>query len=177
MPDKLKVCCACGASKPRGDFNSKQGKCKPCQSAYHAKWVQENAEHKRAYDRAWRLANLERKAATDAAWRKANAEHYAAYLREWHQNNKVRAQDHRRTRRARVREAFDAPVYLDEILVRDSGICGICGKAIMEVTVELDHVIPVAAGGRHGPDNVQLAHRTCNRQKATKVDFNLRDAA
>ena len=56
-------------------------------------------------------------------------------------------------------------------------VCGICGKPV-DFTIKyphplsrcIDHIIPVSKGG-HPSDinNLQLAHRTCNRQKSDKI--------
>lgn len=56
-------------------------------------------------------------------------------------------------------------------------ICAICGKPVdfsipypHPLSACIDHIIPVAKGG-HPSDinNMQLAHMTCNRQKADKL--------
>lgn len=55
--------------------------------------------------------------------------------------------------------------------------CGICGKPVdfslkypHPLSACIDHIIPVAKGG-HPSDinNLQLAHWTCNRQKADRI--------
>lgn len=62
-------------------------------------------------------------------------------------------------------------------LLRTQNTCGICGREIdmslpgtdpMGPTV--DHIIPIAKGG-HPADinNLQLAHRSCNRLKSDKL--------
>jgi 5-methylcytosine-specific restriction endonuclease McrA len=33
---------------------------------------------------------------------------------------------------------------------------------------EVDHVRPIAKGGRHSEDNLQLTHRRCNRKKGAR---------
>ncbi len=76
-------------------------------------------------------------------------------------------------RRARLLAAYVEDTPFDAVLQRDVGRCGICGAPIMEVTIELDHIIPLAAGGMHEMKNIQLAHRTCNRQKGTSSTFSL----
>lgn len=56
-------------------------------------------------------------------------------------------------------------------------ICGICGKPVdfdlkypHPLSPCIDHIIPVAKGGHPSdPDNLQLAHWTCNRQKSDKL--------
>lgn len=62
-------------------------------------------------------------------------------------------------------------------LLKTQHICGICGKEIDKklkypdpMCAVIDHIIPIAKGG-HPSDinNLQLAHHTCNRQKADKL--------
>ena len=56
-------------------------------------------------------------------------------------------------------------------------ICGICGRPVdfslkypHPLSPTIDHIIPISKGG-HPSDinNLQLAHRCCNRQKADKL--------
>ena len=56
-------------------------------------------------------------------------------------------------------------------------VCGICGRPVdfelrypHPMSPCIDHIIPVSKGG-HPSDlnNLQLAHRTCNRQKSDKI--------
>ncbi len=56
-------------------------------------------------------------------------------------------------------------------------ICGICGKPVdfslkypHPLSPTIDHIIPIAKGGHPSDiDNLQLAHRCCNRQKSDKL--------
>lgn len=56
-------------------------------------------------------------------------------------------------------------------------VCGICGKPVdfkkkypHPLSPCIDHIIPVSKGGHPSdPDNLQLAHWTCNRQKSDKL--------
>ncbi len=56
-------------------------------------------------------------------------------------------------------------------------VCGICGKPVdfnlkfpHPLSPTIDHIIPVAKGGHPSDiDNLQLAHRCCNRQKGDKL--------
>lgn len=62
-------------------------------------------------------------------------------------------------------------------LLKSSNVCGICGrpidmslKAPHPMSACIDHIIPVSKGGHPSDiDNLQLAHWTCNRQKADKL--------
>jgi 5-methylcytosine-specific restriction endonuclease McrA len=47
-----------------------------------------------------------------------------------------------------------------QILVRDGGICGLCG---LPGATSVDHRIPLVAGGHPtDPGNLQAAHLSCN---------------
>lgn len=76
-------------------------------------------------------------------------------------------------RRHRKRGQFVAPVYRNEIIKRDKGVCQICKtkvdmrvKAPHPLSASLDHIIPLSKGGTHEPANVQLAHFLCNSIKS-----------
>ena len=62
-------------------------------------------------------------------------------------------------------DAIDHKVVFE----RDKGICGICKALVGTERWEIDHVVPLSKGGLHAYDNVQLAHRRCNRSKGAKV--------
>lgn len=57
-------------------------------------------------------------------------------------------------------------------------VCGICGKLVDKsiknpkdpLAAVVDHIVPIARGG-HPSDisNLQLAHRSCNREKSDKL--------
>jgi 5-methylcytosine-specific restriction endonuclease McrA len=138
----------------------------------------ENNLHLTALQRAAWHRHKERRNA-ERSWavnpeRRAQAERYRQENREkvleW-------ARRARYKRRVLMAEAFVEDVSLADILQRDVGVCGICRKQIMESTVELDHIVPLAAGGRHERENIQLAHRSCNRRKFTKLNFSLDEKA
>lgn len=47
--------------------------------------------------------------------------------------------------------------------------CLCCGKPEPEITLTLDHVIPLSKGGAHSIDNVQPLCLACNKSKNTKA--------
>lgn len=62
-------------------------------------------------------------------------------------------------------------------ILKTQTICGICGKPVdfslkypHPLSATIDHIIPVSKGG-HPSDinNLQLAHRCCNRAKSDKL--------
>jgi 5-methylcytosine-specific restriction endonuclease McrA len=61
------------------------------------------------------------------------------------------------------------------ILDRDSYRCQLCGRALKmtesvphPLAPTLDHIVPLAKGGRHEPENVQAAHFRCNSLKGAR---------
>lgn len=77
----------------------------------------------------------------------------------------------------------DKDITVEGLYRRDNGVCAICGKPcnLEDYTVRdgfkicgdwypsIDHIIPLAKGGLHSWDNVQLAHRRCNWEKSDNV--------
>lgn len=66
-------------------------------------------------------------------------------------------------------------------ILKTQKVCGICGKPVdfsykypHPLSATIDHIIPVSKGG-HPSDinNLQLSHRTCNRQKSDKMIENI----
>lgn len=62
-----------------------------------------------------------------------------------------------------------------ELLAMPNPTCGLCGGAIdpadahgVDGAPQLDHIVPVRAGGSHADHNVQLSHALCNRRANDK---------
>ena len=78
---------------------------------------------------------------------------------------------------------IDYDISLKKLAMRDNDICQIChtpvdwdDKKLVRVSYRygesypsIDHIIPKSKGGLHCWDNVQLAHRKCNREKSNKL--------
>lgn len=67
-------------------------------------------------------------------------------------------------------------ITLDKLYERDGGICWICGGVCDKNAgpnsnnyPSVDHVIPIAHGGKDEWSNVRLAHRICNTLKGAKI--------
>lgn len=86
-------------------------------------------------------------------------------------------------RRHRLRAA---PGHHDEITLfalgeRDGWRCHLCGGKVPNrdhknrvLDPEIDHLVPVSAGGSHTWDNVALAHRRCNMSRGARGPAQLR---
>lgn len=66
-----------------------------------------------------------------------------------------------------------------KIILATQSVCGICGKSVDKsikypdpMSPTVDHIIPVSKNGDPvSLDNLQLAHRYCNRQKGDKIQI------
>ena len=94
--------------------------------------------------------------------------------------NKVGWRNGEIKRRAKIKDALvDNGITLEELYERDNGICYLCGGQCDwndyhrkdnwfiadDFYPSIDHVVPLAKGGKHSWDNVRLAHRICNSKK------------
>ncbi|MBR8638598.1 HNH endonuclease [Streptomyces tuirus] len=185
----VKKCSKCDAEKPVQEYYLSKGRaqqpCKPCRRAISLEYYRRNAsdpdfrarrsaQGARA-DKKWRQKNSEYVSARLAAYREGNKTAIAEQYRKWRLANAGAVTEKNQRRRARLIDAFVAPVDRDEIWVRDDGTCKICDKQIDRSlkwphpqSVTIDHVIPLALGGTHEPDNVQLAHAVCNSRKGDR---------
>lgn len=107
-----------------------------------------------------------------------------AYKAAWHQANKLKnkpnntnpvvrlknkrlAEQRRRARKRAMPDAVSTDIVA-KLLVMQKGRCACCKAKFTDSKYELDHIEPLAKGGRHADDNLQLLCMHCNRTKADK---------
>ena len=151
--------------------------------AYLREWRKKNKEKNKAYQAKWKASNPENarqcnirksrkyyhsKCRTDPEFMRAAT----AKSVQWANDNPERYRKnmlgvHHR-RRARKLNTQTGPVDYDLLILESNGLCGICRQPI-DHKAEWDHIIPLARGGSHTQDNLQLAHPSCNRKKNRKL--------
>ncbi len=102
--------------------------------------------------------------------------------KQWKKNGNPevrRASLRRKTQKRRARLAGDSSPHTndrDAIAERDGWRCGICGKRVGRSyasphprSASLDHIEQLSLGGKHAPENVQLAHLDCNVRKGNRA--------
>jgi 5-methylcytosine-specific restriction endonuclease McrA len=105
----------------------------------------------------YRAARSEETADYDAMWRKANPEKRTLY------NAKRRALAYGNTP---ISELLTEAQWRD-ILDQYGRRCAYCGRKVEKLTI--DHVIPLAKGGKHSANNVVPACVSCNCKKNAKT--------
>jgi 5-methylcytosine-specific restriction endonuclease McrA len=123
----------------------------------NANLTPEQRERRRLRSRAWREAHPDASRRYIAERMDADPE-FAAARRSLHTSVQG-------TRRARKLEVLVERVDRAVVFERDGGVCGICHEAADPARWHLDHVVPLALGGAHAYDNVQVTHPACNLRK------------
>lgn len=65
---------------------------------------------------------------------------------------------------------YIAAYLREQILAQAGGRCAYCrsAEALLGVTFEIDHIVPLSVGGETSVDNLCLSCPTCNRHKAAR---------
>lgn len=71
------------------------------------------------------------------------------------------------TKTPRIRIPQEVRKYVIE---RDRNQCQSCGKTALESELTLDHIIPLARGGKNDISNLQTLCRPCNQHKTHHLD-------
>ena len=126
------------------------------------------------YFKQYYAKHRELRSSAARAWYHANSEHHITVVNKYRERNPERmraiGRKNASTRRARKLAQFVEVVDPRVVFQRANGLCGICrGPVDPASRWEVDHVMPLVRGGTHSYDNVQLAHRSCNRRKHAAV--------
>ena len=57
--------------------------------------------------------------------------------------------------------------HLRRLLEQQRYRCAMTGRQLTPSTASIDHCVPIARGGRHSPDNLQIVHKDVNAAKNT----------
>lgn len=183
-----KPCVKCGSLQ-----RYKNGNCAQCAAEYRKKnatqlaaaqreYVKKNSERKKEYDKKYIKENKDAIAASKLKWARKNREHVNQKCREWRENNPGSAYAISKRWRENNPEAKaliahnrrtlikgDKPTtdIVRRLWVKQCGVCICCGKSLLK-GFQLDHIMPLALGGRHIDENLQLLTPNCNRSKGKK---------
>lgn len=122
-------------------------------------WYSRNSAAAKSRSVVWRKNNPERKKNTDLAWHKAHPDAM-----------KVISQNRRAQKKS---SGGKLSIGISEKLFKlQKGKCACCGEPLGE-KYHLDHKMPLALGGGHTDENMQLLKQKCNSQKGKKhpIDF------
>jgi 5-methylcytosine-specific restriction endonuclease McrA len=172
-----KHCPRCLETKPVADFHKDKSRkdglfcyCKACNVRHVKAWQQQNNERVNAGHRKNYAKNLE-----------ASREARRVRVRRWYakhaESQKLRAAEYRKAkpeikrlsqskRRALQRGNGVFVVTQRDVMRLLRAPCAACGSLTNQT---IDHVIPIALGGRHSIGNLQTLCFSCNSSKHTKI--------
>jgi 5-methylcytosine-specific restriction endonuclease McrA len=193
LAEELKTCSKCGKQKPgtleffykhlKG-INGLSAHCKECAYVMTKSWAAKNREKSNAIKAKWAKNNPDLDAKAKQNWSVNNRERVNAKNREWKKNNPEKVKSSKCRTQARRKALITATHEFYEridIFVRDGWICQLCFEPVDPNLLDeadgrmtpgfptIDHIMPLSKGGGDRPDNVQLAHRTCNTEKNARL--------
>src|ERR1700677_818703 len=137
--------------------------------AYRATYYKANQKKEQEQKARYATTHRKQKAAYQKMYRNTHRQQRQADFARWCKENPDKVRDYHSNRRTRKRNAFIENIDRQIVLERDNGICGICKNLVDTTNYHIDHIIPLAKGGKHHYNNVQIAHPTWNWQKYTKL--------
>lgn len=108
------------------------------------------------------------------AYNIANSAKIVAAVAEWRMRNPEAVARHASNRRARKGGSGEvlSPGLSEKLFELQGGRCACCGKKLGK-KYHLDHIVPLALGGRNDDSNIQLLTPKCNAIKGAKdpIDY------
>jgi 5-methylcytosine-specific restriction endonuclease McrA len=151
--------------------------------ALSREWKKNNKDRDRETKAAWAVRNKEKikgyrstpeslikRRAWASAWAAANPEKRKELLRRFNENNPEASRIYKQNRYARKKYnggklSTDLPIRLLEL---QHNKCVVCKKDFKKTGYQLDHIIPLARGGKNIDSNIQLLCPKCNLKKHAK---------
>jgi hypothetical protein len=166
-----------------------KGDCKPCALVRVKKWVQNNREKHNQKCAKWSKNNPETGKERTKRYRENNAEQIKAREKLKRQQNpqkyvqlarnyakkypdKVNAKNAQRRAQRKAQAGIVSKNIIEKLKELQQGKCPCCKKPLGD-NYHLDHIVPLALGGKHDDSNLQLLIAHCNQQKYNKhpIDF------
>ncbi len=193
-----KICTRCSTWRPVTRFPKRaamndgyDSHCKECHNLGSRQWRKDNPdrvaelndeyyaanhEERKAYHRAYRQKHLEHLRALNRKFYRDNSEYARIYAREWGYRNpdKLRARDNaRRAFKKGNGGTFTAEEWQEQKKYYKH-TCLRCGRQEPEISLTVDHVIPLSKGGHNSIENIQPLCLSCNVAKHIKsTDYRL----
>lgn len=187
------LCCECGASSDGVERFSKTSKADEAMRYYvkgHS--VKETADRFGVTSSTINNIVKKRRLTNGRTWREAANEYNQKRSAEAEEKYRLAVSegmaDYKKIRRKHKQRAikfgceYDPTVNLKSLIARDGLTCKICGglcnqsdhgwsKYYGPTSPTIDHILPMAKGGSHTWDNVQIAHAVCNIKKRDTVQW------
>jgi hypothetical protein len=136
----------------------------------NAAWNKLHPDVARAATSKWRKRNQEKVKATYAVWKKANAKKVKDAKSAWDKENPQAYKRYWHDRRAKKASSGGklSPGLESRLLAFQKNRCAICRVSLKKTGHHLDHIIPLARGGKNTDSNMQVTCPKCNLEKNSK---------
>jgi hypothetical protein len=115
--------------------------------------------------KAWRAKNPDKQSISSKNWRNNNHEKFTSILKEWRKNNPSKQRTYDAARRAEKKKGKKELTKNQKLII----VCFYEQSQRLEkklgIKFHVDHIIPLARGGKHEPKNLQVMPATLNMQK------------
>jgi hypothetical protein len=115
--------------------------------------------------KAWRTSNPDKQSLSSKNWRKNNHEKFISILKEWRKNNPSKQRTYDAARRAEKKKGNKELNQNQKLII----LCFYEQSQRLEkklgIKFHVDHIIPLARGGKHEPTHLQVMPATLNVQK------------
>lgn len=138
------------------------------------RWRLRNPDKQEAARQKWIAENPERNRQRMRDWNKANPDKRRQQVKTWMAKNKDKARalwevgSHRR-RALKLSDGGKLSKGLaNRLLIAQKSLCPCCRSNLKETGYHLDHIEPLARGGKNIDSNIQLLCPRCNCMKGKK---------
>lgn len=174
---KTKVICkTCGKEfVKRTDHLTESNYCsRDCQSSARrnpdAKW--NNPDYIKSYMKEYAEKNKDRLGAKKREYQNSHKDIKLKAQKKYRKTHKDYIAFVSRVRRQRIYSAEFNQEEWESIKAKYGFICLCCKRKEPDIKLEMDHVIPLSAGGLHCLSNIQPLCRSCNASKGTRyIDY------
>jgi 5-methylcytosine-specific restriction endonuclease McrA len=191
-----KYCKGCNSWKLKNGFYKRKtakdglyGICKNCHNAASRQYHKDNADTILGRMRGRYAANPEQEKGRSKDYRKNNAEkvnkrgrqryqenadEFREKSSQWRKEHPEKAQEYNRTHRARKKGngGIITAAEWGDLKKKYSYTCLCCKRQEPEIKLTLDHVLPIAMGGKNVIENAQPLCLSCNCSKQDKhIDY------
>lgn len=133
----------------------------------YVKW--RDPEYVRAYHRKYAETHRERINQLNREWVLRNRQKRKESQRTYRENNRDQIIAQHEARRAQLSAGYLTGREWQQIKERYNYACLCCGRKEPEIDLHIDHVIPLALGGKHEAAKIQPLCRSCNCSKNKKI--------
>lgn len=139
--------------------------------ARYVQYYQENRDRELAQYREWAARNKDHLKQRAKKYYARNKQRMADQFRGWSKRNPDQVRLRARRRRARQMGAAGRHTFAEwrDLCTKYGNCCLACGGREPDISLTVDHIIPLSKGGADSIDNIQPLCHSCNSSKKDRI--------